>query len=139
MYAGAAWVFSRRLWQSTIRLIVHSAQIGSIIQNAQRDDGKREDVRSRFEMASKRPVGSRQRHMRMDLAIDDIAVHADQVRGLRRVLDEHVLGWKVPIADLVYVVSADRTGAGKNHGVADLLLLHHLFHAGEQVHIVFEA
>src|SRR5215510_11666597 len=110
---------------SAIRLVVYAAQIRPVIQDAQRDDGKREDVRSRFQMASKSSVGSGQRHMRVNLAVDDVAVHADQVGGLGRVLDEHILGWKVAIAHLVYVVTADRPRAGKNYRVADLLLLHH--------------
>ena len=90
-------------------------------------------------MAPKCLLGIRQRDVGVNLAVDYVAVHGDQVRGRGRVLHEHILGGERPIAHLVHLVTADGAGGRQDHRVPNLLLLHHLFDARQQVHIELEA
>ena len=53
-------------------------------------------------------------------------------------LREHVLRRKRPVAHLVHLVTAHRTESRQDYGVADLVLLHHVFKARQQVGVVLE-
>ena len=51
---------------------------------------------------------------------------------------EDVLGWEGPIADRVDVVIPYRSDAGKEYGIANLLLFDHILDARQQVGLVLE-
>ncbi len=76
--------------------------------------------------------------MGADPAIDDIAVHAGEVGGGGGVTEEEVLRRKGAIADDMHVIPFDRADARKNHGIANLLLLHHSLQSSQQIGLVFE-
>src|SRR5258708_23609508 len=79
-----------------------------------------------------------QRHMRVNPSVYDVAIHADYIRWLSGIFHEHILRWKIAVADLVYLVAAHRTNPAENDGVANLLLLDHLLHSGEQIGVELE-
>src|SRR5713226_142154 len=79
-----------------------------------------------------------QRDMSVNPSVNDVAIHADYIRWLSWILHEHVLRRKIPVADLVYMVAVHRPNAGKNDSVANLLVLDHLLHPGEQIGVELE-
>src|SRR6185295_12812429 len=76
---------------SSVALIIHVTQVGAILQYAECHEGEGEDVRSWFQMPTKRLIRSCQGDMRVQDAVGDEAAHADDIRRLGGILDEHVL------------------------------------------------
>src|SRR5207244_2673534 len=59
---------------STVRLIVHPAQIDAVVQHADRHDGEGEHRCARFEMPPECLIGVSKRDMCMQLAVDNVAI-----------------------------------------------------------------
>src|SRR6202012_4265310 len=76
-----------------IVFVVCPAEI-RVVHDPDGHDGEGKDFGSRLEMAGNDPVWRRQSHVRMQLSIDDITIHAHQVSWLRRVLYEGILRGK---------------------------------------------
>src|SRR5207253_1783044 len=75
----------------------------------------------------------------VNLAIDHVTVHADDVGGGGGIGDEHVLGRKGAIADLMHLIAAHRSGAGEDDGVPDVVLLDHALNSSQQVGVILKA
>jgi hypothetical protein len=79
-----------------------------------------------------------QRHVGVNAAVDHVAIHAHDVGRLAGVLRENVLGREIAVAHRVDVIVPNRSRAGEDHGVSDIVLLHHVFEALEQIGFEFE-
>ena len=80
-----------------------------------------------------------QRYVRMNSAVDDVSIHADQIRRLSWIAHESIVRGHGTVGHLVYLVAAYRAHSAQDDAILDVLLLHHLLHAGEQIRLVFEA
>jgi hypothetical protein len=121
-----------------ISLVVNLAEVRAVAHDAQRHADESERGCAWFQMPTERFVWRGQRHMRVNPSVDDIAIHADYIRWLSWILHERILGRKIPVADLVDVVTPNGPNRAKNNRVANLLLLDHLLHAGKQIGVKFE-
>jgi hypothetical protein len=57
-----------------IGLVVDPAEIDTVLQNTERHDGKREDVRPRLQVTPERFVGPSKGYMSVNAAIDHVAI-----------------------------------------------------------------
>ena len=127
------------LLRLSIGLVVEFGEIQIVGKDAQRDDGEGEDLRTGFEMAGERMIVIGQRQVRMDAPVQHVAVHADQVSRVRRVLYVGVHGREIAIADAMDLVSPHRADGGENDGVLDLLVGNGFPETGQQIGLVLEA
>src|SRR5207253_6818904 len=115
------------------------AEIQAVAHNSQCDSDESEHGGARLQMTAEGFVRCGHRHVRVNPSIQDVAVHTDHVRWFRGILDEHVFRWEIPVTHLMDMVAAYRPDSRKNNGVTNLLLLHHLFHSGEQIGVELES
>src|SRR5207249_3878411 len=100
------WSNESSCWSSfshyalSIRLVIGPGQIHAIPEHAQGDQRERKDISPRLEMAAEGLIGIGKGYVRMHLAANDVAIHADDIRRRRRVLNEGVFRWKGPVRDL---------------------------------------
>ena len=101
--------------------------------------GKREHIGARLQVPAKRMIRSRKGHMRVDLPVDHIPIHRNQIGRRGGILHEPVLRRQRPVADLMDMVAPQLTRGGKDHRIANLLLANHLLEPGEQVGVELKA
>src|SRR4051812_11535222 len=90
---------SNLLWTSLSppSLVVDLAEVYTVLKHSDCDVREREHIGARLQMTAERMIRICQREMRVDDAVDDVPVHADQVGRRSGILDERVLGGKRPI------------------------------------------
>src|SRR4029434_3431312 len=119
--------------------VVHAAQTHRVAKNPERDDREGEDIIAGLDMPAEGLVLVRQGHVSVHTSVDYISVDTHDVCRRRGIFHEDVLGWEGPIADGVDVVIPYRSDAGKEYGIANLLLFNHVLDARQQVGLVLEA
>src|ERR1035437_6666172 len=107
---------------SAVSLIVNLVEVGAV-HHANRDDREGKHLVPLLNVTGNHPVWRCDRHMGVDAAVDDISVHADEVRRLRWILHEGVLARHVAIGYCVDLISAQRSERGEDHAILDVLLL----------------
>ena len=90
-------------------------------------------------MASKGLIAGGECHVGVNLSVNYITVDRDDVGGRRWVLPKDILRWEGAVTDGVDMIASERSDAGEEHGILDVLFLDDLLNAGQQICLVFKS